>query len=164
VKPSRAASARALSVSVEIADRQRLLHVDRGWLGRVVKSALRAAGIDRAQIGVLVLDDEAIAVLHERWLGIPGPTDVLTFDLAGGEEGLRGDIAVSAETARRAARELGWAPRHELAYYVVHGLLHLAGCDDRDPASRRRMRSMERQWMAAAGLPAPPRRTRRTAP
>ena len=162
MKPSRADSARAPAVGVEIADRQRLLRIDRAWLRRVVRSALQAAGIDRAQIGVLVLDDEAIAVLHERWLGIPGPTDVLTFDLAGRGEGLRGDIAVSAETARRAARELGWAPRHELAYYVIHGVLHLAGCDDRDPASRRRMRATEREWMAAAGLPVPPRR-RRTA-
>jgi probable rRNA maturation factor len=152
-------------VSVEIADRQRRLRVDRTWMRNVVRSALGAAGIGGARIGVLVLDDDAIAVLHERWLGIPGPTDVLTFDLAGREEGLCGDIAVSAETARRAARELGWAPRHELAYYVIHGLLHLAGCDDRDPASRRRMRSLERKWMAAAGLPAPPRRRpRRTAP
>lgn len=164
MKPTRAASARAPSLGVEIADRQRSVRVDRSWLRRVVRTALRAAGIERARIGVLIVDDEAIARLHERWLGIAGPTDVITFDLGGRDEGLCGDVAVSAETARRAARRLGWAPRHELAYYVIHGLLHLAGCDDRDPASRRRMRAREREWMAAAGLPLPPRRPRRIAP
>jgi probable rRNA maturation factor len=100
-----------------------------------------------------------MARLHEEWLGIPGPTDVITFDLAAGgpADGLHGDIAVSAETARRMARELGWAPRHEVAYYVVHGLLHLAGYDDLVPDARRAMRARERGVMAAAGLPRPPR-------
>jgi len=71
---------------------------------------------------------------------------------------------VSAETARRLARELGWQARHELAYYVVHGLLHLAGEDDGTPGERRRMRRRERAVMAAIGLPAPPRRPRKPAP
>jgi probable rRNA maturation factor len=97
-------------------------------------------------------------------MGLPDPTDVITFDLAGpGCAGLHGDIAVSAETARRVARDLGWQPRHELAYYVVHGLLHLAGEDDLDPAARRRMRTREREIMAAIGLPAPPRGRRQRA-
>ena len=75
-----------------------------------------------------------------------------------GQPVLAGDIVVSGETARRAARELGWQPRQELAYYVVHGLLHLAGYDDLTPGERRRMRKAERTVMVAAGLPAPPRR------
>ncbi|NBW87019.1 MAG: hypothetical protein EBR23_09380, partial [Planctomycetia bacterium] len=79
MKPSRPAATRAPTVSVDITDRQRLLRVDRTWMRNAVRSALGAAGIGRARIGVLVLDDDAIAVLHERWLGIPGPTDVLTF-------------------------------------------------------------------------------------
>jgi probable rRNA maturation factor len=72
--------------------------------------------------------------------------------------GLRGDIVASAETARRVAREVGWQPRHELAYYVIHGLLHLAGYDDHSPADRRAMRARERVLLAAAGLPPAPRR------
>jgi probable rRNA maturation factor len=83
---------------------------------------------------------------------------VITFDLSDAARPgiLHGDIAVSAETARRTARELGWQSRHELAYYVVHGILHLSGYDDHDPADRRAMRARERVLMQAAGLPAPP--------
>jgi len=148
-------------ISVEIASRQRILVVDPTWLARIVRTALGAAGIRRAEIGVRLVDDAGIARLHERWLGIPGPTDVITFDLAAGGDGLHGDIAASTETARRLARELGWQPRHELAYYVIHGLLHLTGEDDHTPADRRRMRSRERSLMAAAGLPSPPATRRR---
>jgi probable rRNA maturation factor len=153
-----------MSISVEVVNRQKVVAVDAAWLERVVRRAVTAIGAEPALITVLVVDDRRIATLHDRWLGIPGPTDVLTFDLsAGGAAGLAGDIAASAETARRVARELGWQARHELAYYVVHGLLHLAGEDDVTPGERRRMRRRERAVMASAGLPTPPRRPRKPA-
>jgi probable rRNA maturation factor len=153
-----------VAIGVDIVNRQRAVPIDAAWLGRVVRRALAAVGAEAAEITVLAVDDRRIAALHEEWLGIPGPTDVLTFDLAAGAGGgLAGDIVVSGETARRTARELGWQARHELAYYVVHGLLHLAGENDGTPGERRRMRRRERAVMAAAGLPVPPRRPRRPA-
>lgn len=153
-----------MSISVEVVNRQKVVAVDGRWLERVVRRAVAAINAELAEITVAVVDDRRIAALHDRWMGIPGATDVLTFDLSGGTAaGLAGDIAVSAETARRVARELGWQVRHELAYYVVHGLLHLAGEDDGTPGERRRMRRRERAVMAAAGLPVPPRRPRKPA-
>ena len=146
-------------IVVEVVDRQRAVRVAAPWLRTVVRKALARQGVEQAEIAILLVGDRRIAALHEEWLGVAGPTDVITFDLADGEPGpgLRGDIVVSTETARRAAREHGWPPRYEVAYYVVHGLLHLAGYDDHAPADRRAMRARERVLMAAAGLPRPPR-------
>lgn len=153
-----------MATDITVLNRQKAVAIDVRWLARVVRKGVAAIGADAAAVTVLVVGDAAIATLHDRWLGIPGPTDVLTFDLSAAEAGgLAGDIVVSAETARRVARELGWQARHELAYYVVHGLLHLAGEDDGTPGERRRMRRRERAVMAAAGLPVPPRRPRRPA-
>jgi probable rRNA maturation factor len=148
---------------IDVIDRQRALRVGHRWLTTIVRRALERQRVARAEICVLLLDDRGIARLHARWLGIAGPTDVITFDLADAMRpgGLHGDIAVSAETAVRTARELGCRPRHELAYYVVHGLLHLAGYDDHEPGDRRAMRARERLLMRAAGLPAPPPTPRR---
>jgi probable rRNA maturation factor len=160
--PARRSAPRGVeTVRVAIANRQRLVAIDRGWLERIVRRAVATLGVGHAEIGLAIVDDAGIADLHGRWLGLPDPTDVITFDLGdAGSVGLQGDIAVSAETARRVARDLGWQPRHELAYYVVHGLLHLAGEDDLEPAARRRMRARERRVMTAIGLPVPPRRPR----
>ena len=105
-----------------------------------------------------------MANLHKQWLGIPGPTDVITFDLsesgsAGPRKapaGLQGDIVVSAETARRTARQFGWTPRQELILYLLHGLLHLTGYDDILPADRRLMRAREKSLLQQLGLPIPP--------
>lgn len=127
--------------------------------------ALAVEGIAEAEIGVVLVDDRRIAAIHRRWLGLAGPTDVITFDLSGAAAGLphsgilAGDIVVSTDTARRVARDVGWTPRQELSYYVVHGLLHLTGYDDHTPADRRQMRARERVVMKACGLPVPPRTT-----
>ena len=150
-------------IAVEVTDRQRVLRSSRRGIERIVRRALAVEGVARARIGVVLVDDRRIAALHERWLGVPGPTDVITFDLAaglGGEDGptVVGDIVVSTETARAAARLVGWTPRRELAYLIVHGVLHLTGYDDRTPADRRAMRARERAVMRACGLPRPPRK------
>ena len=151
------------TITVDVSDRQTVLRVSAPGLVRLVRTALAAEGIEQAEIGIVLVDDRRIAAVHRRWLGLPGPTGVITFDLSAGAAGpphvgvLAGDIVVSTETARRMARAVGWTPRQELAYYIVHGLLHLTGYDDHTPADRRAMRARERKVMKACGLPVPPR-------
>jgi len=151
------------TIVVDVSDRQKLLRVSAPGLERLVRKALAAEGVEQAEIGIVLVDDRRIAAVHRRWLGVPGPTDVITFDLANGAAVppqaavLAGDIVVSTETARRMARAVVWTPRHELAYYIVHGILHLTGYDDHTTAGRRSMRARERAVMKACGLPPPPR-------
>lgn len=142
-------------------NRQKAVRVDAAWLGRIARKAIAALEIEAAEITVAVVSDAGIAELHDRWMGLADPTDVLTFDLSECDGDCAGDIVVSADTAQRVARELGWLPKQELAYYVIHGLLHLAGFDDGTPDERRRMRRKERDVMVAIGLPAPLRRPRK---
>jgi probable rRNA maturation factor len=147
-------------ITVEVGNRQRAMAVNVAWLERIARQAVTAIGVAAAEISVLVVDDRRIAALHAKWMRNPEPTDVLTFDLGSDPPSrLAGDIVVSGETARRLARELGWQARQELAYYLVHGLLHLAGYDDLTPGERRRMRKAERVVMVAVGLPVPPLRS-----
>ncbi len=168
--PARAAHVGAAELDVTVRNRQRARAVNTRWLERVARDTLVAQRVAAAELCVLVVDDAQIAAFHEEWFADPSPTDVITFDLSadpGPHAPLQGDIVVSVETAALIARDLrrgglsGWTQRHELAYYVVHGILHLTGCDDRSAADRRAMRARERAVMQAIGLPAPPRRAGR---
>ncbi len=157
-------------VVVEVSNRQRRLKVSAAWVRRLVQDACGAIGIDVAEISVVLMGDGAMAEVNQEWLQHEGPTDVITFGLSESTDevdswpgGLAGDIVVSTETACRMAKELGWAPEHELAYYIIHGVLHLAGYDDTTTAARGKMRRAERRVMVAIGLPAPPRRPSATA-
>jgi len=60
-----------------------------------------------------------------------------------------GEIFISAETARRYARRFGNSLVQELRLYVVHGLLHLHGFDDRNEIEARKMDLMQRRILGA---------------
>jgi probable rRNA maturation factor len=63
-----------------------------------------------------------------------------------------GEIVISAETARRNAVAYRVSPHDELELYLVHGLLHLCGYDDRSPREKRLMRRREAEALSYVGL------------
>jgi probable rRNA maturation factor len=128
--------------------------LDDAAVAAAVRAALAHGGRAGLRVGVVLVDDPTLALLHEQWLGDPSPTDVLAFDLSGGtpdEAGPQGEIYVSVDCARRVARELCGDPARELALYLVHGALHLCGHDDHEPSERARMRAAEAELLAELG-------------
>lgn len=97
--------------------------------------AAREEGIT-GEVGIWICTDDEIAELHQQFMQIAGPTDVISFP---GEGVYLGDIAVSFDTAAVQAEDVGHSTERELAYLCLHGLLHLAGYDDLTPGERERM-------------------------
>lgn len=100
-------------------------------LSRFVDRVRKAAGL-RGQVDVLVTSDAEMKALNQRFRGKKMATDVLSFGLA--EDGnilkrLAGEIAISADFARRNARSLGHGAAEEVKILVLHGILHLRGYD-----------------------------------
>jgi probable rRNA maturation factor len=130
---------------------QRTVPVNVGDLERFGAKALRAclrlrnrkpADLTRlSEIFVLLVSDRRMASLHRQFLNQTGPTDVLTFQ--------HGEIFISVETARRHARTFGNSLARELRLYIVHGLLHLHGFDDRKRTDARKMERMQTRILTA---------------
>lgn len=113
---------------------------DRSFVRRVVRAVLQFSDRLEMPVSLLITDDAGIAALHATHLGDPSPTDVMSFSIDDTAE-----VVVSAETARRVARQRGHRAEAELALYIVHGILHAVGFDDGQPRARRRMRAAERE-------------------
>ncbi len=138
-------------ITVQIADQQKHLVVDRRLLRRAVMKVLRDAKVRVAQISVAVVDDKTIARLNWKYLRHRGPADVLSF-LLDDRDGLEGEVIVGAETALRTAPCYGWPPHNELLLYAVHGTLHLVGHDDRTARQRDEMQRREREILEELGI------------
>ena len=54
----------------------------------------------------------------------------------------------SRPSAPSASRGSSATPRYELLFYICHGLLHLCGWDDADPAARERMHARQDEYLA----------------
>ena len=120
-------------------------------LQRLATLAARRAGRD-VELSFAVVNDERMRAVNREMLGHDYATDVLSFPMDEAPV-LRGDVLLSADTARREAASRGHPAYHELVLYAVHGVMHLLGFDDHSPADRRRMRRAERTALAALGLP-----------
>ena len=131
--------------------RKRVTGTSAAALGRFVEEAQRAAGL-AGRLDVLIAGDGELRRLNRRFRGQDRTTDVLSFPAEGtARPGVAGDIAISADQARRNAKRLGHSVSEELKVLLVHGVLHLAGYDhERDQG---RMARKEEHLRRAFGLP-----------
>lgn len=130
--------------TVIISDRQSSVSLPADVIRLVVTAALEQCGIRQAQVSIALVDDRTIHELNRRHLAHDYPTDVLSFLLSAPAEPLEAEVVVSTETAIREAPRFGGNALSEVCLYIVHGVLHACGHDDRSPAARARMRRAER--------------------
>jgi len=127
--------------------------IDLKTLRKVLRAALplcQAHALDASQplvtvpeIEITLISDAEIAQVHADFLDDPTPTDVITFH--------HGEILISPETAERQRKVHGnKSLNQELALYGVHGLMHLGGWDDHDPAEAAEMAARQEAVLALA--------------
>lgn len=149
-----------MSLEVIIGNHQGEIEVPLSWtiaLEEIAEAAAKmalqaAAGEDSplshlATLEVALVDDETSGRVHMDFMGIEGPTDVITFH--------HGEIVIGAEVAKRQAAEYGEPLGREILRYFVHGLLHLAGHEDGDDNDRKTMETAQEEIVAtlwAGGL------------
>ena len=142
-------------IEIEIADEQSLMQVDEGRLKRIVRAIIADHGVRNSRISIAIVDDPTIHRLNRQYLQHDYPTDVLSFVLDDQDDFLEGEVIVSTETAASEAADFDWPAEDELLLYVVHGILHLIGFDDKTDAERTRMRGAERSYLMGAGVTMP---------
>lgn len=107
-----------------------------------------------AELSIALVGDRRMAELHEQFLGVPGPTDVLTFPLEVDRQGrpLSGEVVVCVPEARRRGAAEGTGLKQEVLLYALHGLLHLCGFDDRTRSGFVAMHRTEDAILTALGI------------
>jgi probable rRNA maturation factor len=114
-------------LEIVLLNRQRKRRVQPARLRGVLAGAARELGI-QGSVALVLTGDRVVHDLNRRYRGKDKPTDVLSFEGMGGEDGL-GDIVISVDTAARNARQLGRTLPQELDILALHGFLHVLGYD-----------------------------------
>ncbi len=125
---------------------QRGRRIDLPLLRLIVRELLeRELPLDQFDLGVFLVGRKAITEANEAYLQHRGVTDVLAFDYGETRDRrrLNGEILICIEEAIVQARRYRTLWQNEVVRYIVHGVLHLYGYDDRTTAKRRRMKKVE---------------------
>jgi probable rRNA maturation factor len=113
---------------------------------RVLSPALR-------ELSLAIVPGGKMAEVHETFLNVPEPTDVLTFELErSGGKVISGEVVICLSVARAVARANGRPVREELLLYALHGMLHLCGFDDKTRRGYTAMHAREDAILIGLGV------------
>jgi probable rRNA maturation factor len=155
--------------------------LDEAALMRVSRFVLDALGINPlAELSIVLTDADTMAALHQQWMDLPGPTDVMAFPMDpvdrgwAGAEGsndrrdptappptedtggaLLGDVVLCPAVAADQAAAAGPSVDAELQLLCTHGVLHLLGYDHDGAEDEQAMFELQArligEWTAANG-------------
>ncbi|MFZ1381502.1 MAG: rRNA maturation RNase YbeY [Scrofimicrobium sp.] len=109
-----------------------------------------------AELCIMFIDPDPMAELHQQWLDLPGPTDVMSFpmdELKPGtpanptSEGVLGDVCICPQVAAEQALTAGHSTEEEMLLLATHGILHLLGYDHAEPDEKEVMFALQRRLL-----------------
>lgn len=160
---------------IQVLSRSRRHLVDAEKVTKLAALALARLGVGDRELNVTFVASRAIRSLNREYRGKDKATDVLSFPQETFPAPLRvkaaapkkakragrglalappqalGDVVISLPDALRNARAIGQGLDREVAFLLVHGILHLCGHDHMTPAEERRMLTEQRKLMRLVG-------------
>jgi len=134
-----------ISLSVDNCDVD--LSVDDGKIIRLSRRVFSGENISISSVGIILTNHERLRALNVKYLSHDYNTDVLSFLIDESDDGIEGEVYVDVETAEERCAEFGVTVEEEVARYVIHGLLHLAGYEDDTAEKKAVMRQLENRYL-----------------
>ena len=133
---------------------------------KAAKASLRYLDFPtKAEISVMLTDNQGIRTLNAEHRNIDSATDVLSFpmfeydqdgniiqDYEDSDDLCLGDIVISLERAAEQAKEYGHSLNREVGFLVVHSMLHLLGYDHMEPDEEAEMFQLQREILNSIKL------------
>ncbi len=144
-----------MAIRINLENKNPRKKIDLGKLEKVARSVLRYYKMNSAEVNIRFLSSQKIRALNERYLNRNEATDVIAFQndpekpecATGINENFLGDVVISTDRAEKNAKEYGTRFTEEVALYVIHGLLHLKGLEDKTPKGKQVMRGIENELL-----------------
>jgi len=146
-----------MGIVISIQNRQRTCRVNAALLKRITTNLLHEQlELPSAELGIALVGDAEMTRINEHFLKHEGSTDVITFDHTEpgtrkskrGTVGIHGELFVCVDEAIRQAKGFKTSWQSEVVRYVVHGVLHLLGHDDKHAKPRQEMKREENRLVA----------------
>ena len=109
--------------------------------------AIKYEGEEPGDISFIFCTDDYLYQMNLQYLGHDTLTDIITFDYCEECGNISGDLFISVDRVRDNARELNLPFEEELKRVIIHGVLHLFGYNDKDPASEALMHQRENYYL-----------------
>jgi probable rRNA maturation factor len=98
-------------------------------------------------LSLVAMSDEELLAMNRSALGHDWYTDILTFEIDRTGTALEVEIYLSVDRALANAQRYRQTLELEILHLAIHGMLHLAGYDDKSIKDKKQMRVRERLYL-----------------
>ena len=130
------------------------LSLDKERLRPFLASICVEEGYSLEHLSVVLTTHQTVRHLNTIYLSHDYDTDVISFSLLEEDHAVKeklrlvdGEVYVNLDMASEQCIEYGVAYEEEAVRYVIHGLLHLMGYDDKAPELRHLMKMKENSYL-----------------
>jgi probable rRNA maturation factor len=113
-----------------------------------IKLAVSQEGKELGDINFIFCSDTYLHKINVEYLNHDTLTDIITFDNSENDEVIEGDIFISIDRVQENSAQFNRPHDEELHRVIIHGVLHLAGYDDKTAASKREMTKKEDAYLS----------------
>jgi len=119
-------------MKIEIINHQKIKRINLKSLKSYIKKIFTLLNIPSKRVSFLLCDNTCIKKLNKKYLKKITPTDVIAFPLGDNlDPGYLGEVVVSVQKAVESSASFKHSWQTELLLYLIHGVLHLVGYDDK---------------------------------
>ena len=110
----------------------------RSWIKQVIESE----GCELSSLVYIFCKDSYLLTINQDFLRHKTLTDIITFDYS--ESGrVEGEIYISIDRVKENSVRFEKSFEEELHRVMIHGILHILGLEDKNPAQKTAMRKKE---------------------
>jgi rRNA maturation RNase YbeY len=120
----------------------------KGKIREWINSIIHKEGYKAGEISIIFCTDAYLSEINIKYLKHNTLTDIITFDLSEQEGMIQGDIYISIERAKENAKAFKVSLKAETSRLMVHGILHLAGYNDKTADEKKVMTSKEDYYLS----------------
>ena len=121
------------------------LNVKEDVTKEVVSIVLSEHGYSKANISIVLIDDDSLRKMKKKYFGEDLYTDIISFNIE--ENPFEGELYISYDRVKSNAIEFSEKYHIELKRVIIHGLLHLCGYNDSTKEEKNKMTELENKYL-----------------
>ena len=126
----------------------KILNLNDNQIKAVIKLVLKNEGVSRAEISIVLSNDNLINKLKKEFFNTDEYSDVIAFRLNDySNSNVEGEVYVSVQRVFENAKKYNEKKSKEISRVLIHGILHLLNYTDKSKKEKNIMTKKENQYL-----------------
>ena len=136
-------------ININCSNETTISKVNNDTVADIARYVLESMNVEDADLAFIFASDNLLLSLKKKFFNKNHFTDIITFRLNNyNERFVEGEIYISLPRVKENASQFNQPYQKEISRLVIHGCLHLMGCEDKTSAGKKNMTMLENRYLS----------------